>query len=147
MSTTLSEFSEKFRVAELTIFRLHYWTWSIRPVHCTLGSGILSLNRFCTSFSTITTDEASELGMAAQGIERSLSAAFHPDKFNYIMLMMVDAHLHFHVIPRYATLREFSGVHWVDAGWPTVPTLGDGSSYQNDPVLPTIRETLIKVSG
>jgi diadenosine tetraphosphate (Ap4A) HIT family hydrolase len=143
MTTTLSEFSAKFQVEPLTILKLKYWTWSIRPVQCTLGASILSLNRFCTSFGDITEGESGELGAIAKLIERGLSAAFRPDKLNFIMLMMVDAHLHFHVIPRYAAARDLLSIRWVDNGWPSLPSLNDGSQYQGDPALTGIRDALI----
>lgn len=143
MSTTLPEFIAKFRVSELRVLELQYWSWSIRPAQCTLGAGILSLNRFCTSLGGITKEESSEFGAIAERIERALTAVFHPDKFNFVMLMMVDAHLHFHVIPRYATPRDFFNVRWIDSGWPGFPALADGSQYQHDPVLTNIRDALI----
>jgi len=144
MSKTLAEFSEKFRVPDLTILKLDYWTWSVRPVHSTIGAGVLSLNRFCTNFGAITPDEAAELATMTREIERRLTVAFTPDKYNYIMLMMVDVHLHFHVIPRYSQPREFGGVTWKDSGWPALPALGEGAAFQQDAVLTAIRDVLRK---
>ena len=34
---------------------------------------------------------------------------------------MVDPHVHFHVIPRYSSTREFGGAMFADAGWPRPP--------------------------
>jgi len=144
MTNNINEFRDKFQVDKMTILKLDYWTWSLRPTHSTIGAGILSLNRFCTSFGSITTDEASELATATKEIERKLQSAFAPNKFNYVMLMMVDAHLHFHVIPRYSDMREFSGVSWKDNGWPALPVLSDGSQFAQDPILLKIRDALIK---
>ena len=42
-------------------------------------------------------------------IERALRATFDHQKINYLALMMVDPHVHFHVIPRYSGSREFEG--------------------------------------
>ena len=53
-----------------------------------------------------------------------MRAAFACDKLNYLMLMMVDPDVHFHVLPRYAVEREFGGVRFTDPGWPKVPNLG-----------------------
>ena len=39
------------------------------------------------------------------------------------MLMMVDPHVHFHVIPRYASQRDFLGLSFVDQDWPKPPDL------------------------
>jgi len=42
-------------------------------------------------------------------------------KINYLALMMVDPHVHFHVIPRYSEPRTFDGATWTDATWPKPP--------------------------
>ena len=63
-------------------------------------------------------------GLAAKmwpAFERKLRDAFQFDKINYLLLMMVDRHLHFHVIPRYAETRSFAGVEWPDPAWPKGP--------------------------
>jgi diadenosine tetraphosphate (Ap4A) HIT family hydrolase len=57
-------------------------------------------------------------------LEAALKKAFRYDKLNYLMLMMVDPQVHFHVIPRYADVREFEGLSFRDAGWPGPPELG-----------------------
>jgi diadenosine tetraphosphate (Ap4A) HIT family hydrolase len=139
--SAFADFQAKFQVQELTIFRLEYWTWSTRPVHATLGSGILSLNRFCAHFGSLTTSEAAELAAAARQIESRLGRAFSPDKLNYLMLMMVDAHVHFHVIPRYSSPRDCGGLQWNDKGWPGFPLLNEGTGCGNE-TLSAIRDKL-----
>ena len=37
--------------------------------------------------------------------------------------MMVDPHVHFHVIPRYATSVVFDNINFADSGWPGLPDL------------------------
>ena len=37
--------------------------------------------------------------------------------------MMFDPHVHFHVIPRYASQRDFLGLSFVDQDWPKPPDL------------------------
>lgn len=142
MSATFEEFQDKFRVSELTIATTDHWTWSVRPVHSTLGAGILSLNRFCTSFSEINENEGADLARITRVIESKLAGFSDPDKMNYVMLMMVDDHLHFHVLPRYASPRDFSGMVWEDSGWPGPPGMADYSDRQTSPVLIEIRDAL-----
>ena len=36
---------------------------------------------------------------------------------------MLDPHVHFHVLPRYAEARSFAGADFADAGWPAAPNL------------------------
>jgi diadenosine tetraphosphate (Ap4A) HIT family hydrolase len=42
------------------------------------------------------------------------------------MLMMVDPHVHFHVIPRYSGSRDWMELEFPDMGWPGPPRL-DGA--------------------
>ncbi len=142
MSATLEEFRAKFRLDELTILRTEHWTWSTRPVHSTLGSGILSLNRFCTSLGQITPEEGRDLALICSKIEKALEVTFNPQKMNYIMLMMVDRPVHFHVLPRYADKKAFAGVEWVDSGWPKPPALGDYEDRASSPALGQVRDAL-----
>jgi diadenosine tetraphosphate (Ap4A) HIT family hydrolase len=37
--------------------------------------------------------------------------------------MMVDPNVHFHVIPRYSTTRQWNDVEFPDTGWPGPPHL------------------------
>lgn len=142
MSNTFEEFRSKFRVDELIIHRTDFWTWSVRPIHPTLGAGILSLNRLCPSFAELTQEEYADLGGIVPFLDGRLQAAFAPQKMNYLMLMMVDHHVHFHVIPRYAEPQQFGGFEWVDSGWPSHPSLGDNEDRSADTVLIKIRDVL-----
>jgi len=142
MSNTLEEFQVKFRLSELTLHVADHWTWSLRPVPTTLGAGILSLNRFCTSFADLSSDEAISLGATVKHIDKRLAQVFAPDRMNYLMLMMVDRHLHFHVLPRYGSERPFGGLLWQDREWPAAPALGNNAELAQSPVLLEIRDAL-----
>ncbi len=141
MTTTLAEFQAKFRVAELEVVRTPHWTWSLRPVQSTLGAGVLSLNRFAASLAEMTVEEAAGLADIVPTIEHSLSGFSSPDRLNYLMLMMVDAHLHFHVLPRYAQPRTRLNHDWIDSGWPGAPSLTDNAEREQS-VLTPIRDEL-----
>lgn len=142
MSATLEEFRSKFRLAELEIHRTQYWTWSVRPVPCTLGAGILSLNRFSESFADLGADEAADLAGIVKHLDRKLQQTFAPQRMNYLMLMMVDRHLHFHVLPRYSEDKSFAGLIWHDSGWPKPPALGDYEDRSASPALLEVRDAL-----
>lgn len=47
----------------------------------------------------------------------------HIDNINYLMLMIVDRLVHFHVLPRYREVRTLAGIDFEDAGWPAAPDL------------------------
>ena len=59
-----------------------------------------------------------------KAIEAALSEAIGYEKINYLMLMMVDPHVHFHVLPRYEGSREHGDIAISDTGWPGQPELG-----------------------
>jgi diadenosine tetraphosphate (Ap4A) HIT family hydrolase len=145
MSATFEEFQVKFRVDDLTIYKSQHWTWSLRPVHSTLGAGILSLNRFCTSLGQIDTDEGHDLAVITNVLEKALHKLFTPQKMNYVMLMMVDRHLHFHVLPRYSESKTFAGLEWLDSGWPKPPAMGDYEDRSHSSALIEIRDSLRRV--
>jgi len=62
-----------------------------------------------------------ELARVTRDLEAAARAAFQFDRINYLALMMVDPHVHFHVLPRYAEPRELGGVVFEDAAWPKPP--------------------------
>lgn len=142
MTSTLSEFNAKFQVKELEIAQSEHWIWSARPVHSTLGAGILSLKRFCESMSEATPEEIADLAAITRIIEDRLGSVFGPDKMNYLMLMMVDAHLHFHVFPRYSSSIQFGGRDWSDDGWPALPNISANADLDDPDLLTEVRDAL-----
>lgn len=144
---TLDEFREKFRVEELKVLENRSWTWSVRPGQPTLGAGILSLNRYAPKLSDVTGEEMQDLAELVGILEGAIGTAFHHDIMNYLMLMMVDHHVHYHVVPRYETTQEFAGREWVDNGWPALPVLGDSQHADEPELLRAIREKLKSVAA
>ena len=99
------------------------WTVLLRPRQPTLGALVLVCKEPVTRFSAISSDAFQELKQVTLDIETVLGNAFGFEKINYLMLMMVDPDVHFHVVPRYAQEKEFAGVRFPDPGWPRVPDL------------------------
>jgi len=144
---TLEQFRAKFRVEELKVQENRSWTWSVRPGQPTLGAGILSLNRHAGKFSEVAAEEMSDLAELLGALEGAVRSAFDHRIMNYLMLMMVDHHVHYHVVPRYEGARSFAGREWVDNGWPALPVLAD-SQHQDDPgLLQQIREFLLTAAS
>lgn len=141
MTDTLEEFRTKFRVEELLLHRNAGWSVSLRPGACTLGAAVVSANRFHDSLGAIDPQEAADLADAVRWFEARVRAAFKADKFNYLALMMVDRHLHFHALPRYASEREAAGLTWRDGGWPKVPDLS-ADNGADDAALHQVRAIL-----
>jgi len=102
---------------------LTWWAALYRPKQVTLGSLVLAAKCPVTSFSDLPPAAFSDLGEAVRRVERMLSAFCQYEKINYLMLMMVDPHPHFHVIPRYGAPRTFGSIVVADHGWPGQPAL------------------------
>ena len=123
MTQLKKEFENKFLVPEMKIAESESWVWSLRPHQATLGAGILSLKRGCSTFAELYPDEFCDLTEIIKTIEKTLKQSFDYDVINYLMLMMVDKQVHFHVIPRYENSIQFNDETWIDEGWPTMPNL------------------------
>lgn len=139
---TLNEFRDKFRVEELLIYANQYWSWSVRPAQPTLGAGVISLNRYALTLGEVTADEMASLAEVIGEVETRIKRHFNHNIMNYLALMMVDRHVHYHVIPRYEGVRKLSGVEWVDNGWPALPVITDAQHGDNKGLLDDIRKTL-----
>ena len=107
-----------------------HWVVLLRPSQPTLGSLILAAKGETTSFAELPPEAFAELRSAVADIEGALALAVRHEKINYMMLMMVDPHVHFHVIPRYDGERSACGVTVPDAGWPKVPALGEAVTLE-----------------
>ena len=111
----------KFNYPNTLLREYQHWAILLRPKQITVGSLVLVCKEEATSFPMISAAAFAELQTATQDLEAILRRAFAFDKINYLMLMMVDPQVHFHVIPRYATPRSACGVEFIDPTWPTAP--------------------------
>lgn len=114
---------EKFGYGPGTVFEDAHWAVVVRPAQPTLGSMVLIAKRDIESFGALTPEEAAALPVMVARIEAALARVVAPERVNYLMLMMVDRHVHFHVVPRYATPRNWGNHEFTDTGWPGVPSL------------------------
>lgn len=101
------------------------WCVQLRPAQATLGSLVLICKDDAKAFPAISPEAFGELKRVLGDIEISLAAFRRFRKINYLMLMMVDPDVHFHVLPRYDETQHFEGIVFPDRGWPGVPELGD----------------------
>lgn len=134
MTKTLAQFQEAFRVTELVILKNEYWTWSLRPIQSTLGASVISLNEFSTRLSDAPDGAGKSYLEMVKIVERTLSKCFSYDKINHLMLMMVDSHVHYHVIPRYSSEQSKFDYIWTDEGWPAFPNITK-NHFDNNEVL------------
>jgi len=118
--------ARKFGYPETLVAEYGRWLVLARPAQATLGALVLVAKDEARRFPEISGEAFSELSRVTRDIEAGL-AAFRPfDKINYLMLMMVDPDVHFHVLPRYAAAQDFEGEAYPDPGWPGAPTLSAG---------------------
>ena len=115
-----------FGYPDTLVREYEHWCVLLRPAQVTLGSLVMICKQDVTQFSDISSAAFAEMAQVTKDIETGLKIVCDFDKINYLMLMMVDPHVHMHVIPRYSEARVFEGVGFKDTGWPAVPQLGDG---------------------
>ena len=68
-----------------------------------------------------------ELELVFKGAEGALRGEFGADRVNHLMLMMVDPHVHWHLIPRYESPRSIGSTTIADTAWPGPPDLTSGA--------------------
>jgi diadenosine tetraphosphate (Ap4A) HIT family hydrolase len=114
-----------FLYPESLIKEYEHWVVLLRPKQPTIGALVVVHKSDATALSQICADSFTELKIITDEIETALGDLFDFQKINYMMLMMVDPHVHYHVIPRYEQPKDFQGIKCVDKGWPALPQLGD----------------------
>ena len=122
---------EKFGYPDTVIQSYQHWSVLLRVPQATLGSCILAAHSDATAFGQLSSAEFGELASIVKSIETTLTDCFHYDKINYLMLMMVDPNVHFHVVPRYKKERVFATVTCFDASWPGPPDLSRFVTFEN----------------
>ena len=132
----------KFGYPETLVADYRHWCVLLRPAQATLGALVLVCKSEATAFSAIPEDAHGELAVISRDIENALETAVAYEKINYLMLMMVDPHVHFHVLPRYQGARRFDGIVFPDAGWPAVPALGSAPELSREQLM-KLREFVV----
>lgn len=125
---------EKFGYPASLVKAYEHWVVLVRPAQVTLGSLILAARSPATAYSHLPSSAFVEQELVVTEIERALAAFSGYEKINYLMLMMVDPHVHFHVIPRYEGERDWDGLRLEDKGWPGMPDLKSATALSADQV-------------
>ena len=124
----MNETIQRFGHPGTLVAEYAHWVVLLRPDQPTLGSLVLAAKSEAEAFADLQPEAFAELGRVVADIESALKAAVDYARINYLMLMMVDRHVHFHVIPRYDGAREAGGVSVTDQGWPKAPALAEAVS-------------------
>lgn len=122
----------KFGHPHTMIAETAHWTVLLRPQQPTLGALVLVCREPATAFGQLSPAAFTDLQVAVAGVEAMLARFVGYRKINYLMLMMVDPDVHFHVIPRYDGARAFGGVEFPDSGWPGPPALSPAVTLSAD---------------
>lgn len=136
----------KFGYPDSLVADYAHWAVLLRPAQATLGALVLAARGPATAFSGLSDAAFAELAVAVRAAEAALRQAFSYEKINYLMLMMVDPHVHFHVLPRYSQPRLFGGATFLDPGWPGPPQLAHAPEL-GDALRETLRDRLRALWG
>jgi diadenosine tetraphosphate (Ap4A) HIT family hydrolase len=123
---------ERFGGAATLIAGYVHWVVLLRPQAVTLGSLVIAARSEATSFSALPDGAFAELAAVVRNVEAVLGEAVGQARMNYLMLMMVDPHVHFHALPRYEGSRSHDGLEIADAAWPGPPALGEAVALSAD---------------
>jgi diadenosine tetraphosphate (Ap4A) HIT family hydrolase len=114
----------KFGYPATLLREFDHWLVLLRPAQVTLGSLVLAAKSDATAYHHLPEAAFSEQAKVVSAIEKALAEFCGYERINYLMLMMVDPNVHFHVVPRYSQSRQWTGLDFPDAGWPGPPQLG-----------------------
>ena len=134
----------KFGYPATLIGETRCWTVLLRPQQVTLGALVLVCREEATRFGEVSPAGFADLHAAVARLEPMLRDFVGYEKINYLMLMMVDPDVHFHVIPRYDGVRTHLGQAFPDAGGPGPPALGQAGEPEDavrDGLLRRLRES------
>ena len=128
----LNETMTTFGYPETLVHEYEHWVVLIRDPQVTMGSLVLICKEDAEAFADVTPEAFLEQKQAVSDIETTLKAApFSAVKMNYLMLMMKDPQVHYHVFPRPLAEQSFDGVAFRDLPGPpdmsATAELGEGT--------------------
>ena len=121
----------KFGYPGSLVREYEHWAVLLRPSQVTLGSLVLVAKGDATAFGQLPPGAHAELAAITKDIEAKLAKEIGYERINYLMLMMVDPHVHFHIFPRYNGGRTLGDSVIEDRGWPGPPDLGSGQALDD----------------
>ncbi len=137
---------KKFGYPETCLKEFSQWVVLLRSQQVTLGSLILICREEAKAFSLVSGEAFGEFPGIIREIEMNISRTFGYNKINYLMLMMVDPEVHFHVIPRYDGPRTFSQQQFFDHEWPGPPLFknsNDTTQEMNQKILTHLKKSWV----
>lgn len=115
---------EKFGYPNSCLQETEHWCLLLRPVQMTCASMVIVYkDPNAASLGDISPQGMTEFTELCRGLEATVKHTFGAQKFNYLALMMVDPHVHFHVLPRYDAPVVFEDHTFEDIDWPDPPDI------------------------
>lgn len=127
MESYMNETIMQFNYPESVVREFDHWVVMLRPQQVTLGCLVLAAKGEYMRMGEMPAEAFAELSEITRQIEATLKKMFDYDKINYLLLMMRDKYVHFHVFPRYAKERTIFDKQIVDADWPMPPSVAKQS--------------------
>ncbi len=123
---------EKFGYPTTLLREYAHWVVLLRPAQPTFGSLVIAAKSDATAFGALDPAAHAELATVTAEVEAVLGKVVGYQRINYLMLMMVDPHVHMHAIPRYEGERSFDGAAFPDVSWPGPPVLTQAVTLDDD---------------
>jgi diadenosine tetraphosphate (Ap4A) HIT family hydrolase len=114
---------KKFNYPSSLIREYKNWYLLLRPEQVTFGSMVLVEKKSKKNLYKISKQSFIELKIISKNIESFFLKKLKFNKINYLILMMVDPHVHIHIIPRHKRKILFSKKTFIDYGYPKPPNL------------------------
>jgi diadenosine tetraphosphate (Ap4A) HIT family hydrolase len=128
----MNETMEKFGYPDTLLGDYAHWVVLLRPGQITAGAMVLACRDAAERLPDVSAEAYAELPRVTGDLEAALAKVLAPDKINYILLMMVDKYVHWHVNPRYEKPRDLVGATFEDSGWPRYPALTQVTDVTED---------------
>ena len=128
-----------FGYPQTLVKEYEHWAVVTRQKQVTAGALVLICKEDVTAFSDVSQAAMTELKAITTDIEHALTAAIDYEKINYLMLMMVDPHVHFHVFPRYKGAHQLGSVAVIDHGFPGQPDLSKFTKLDDEALKNTTK--------
>jgi len=133
----------KFGYPDTLLKEYDHWVVLLRPKQVTVGSMILACKGNIERLPDVSQEAYIELAKVTSDLESVLKKTFDFQKINYLLYMMIDKHVHWHVIPRYDSIKEAFDVVFKDKGWPRRPAM-DEVVEMSDVQFKELRELIRK---
>lgn len=128
------EFMSKFKPDTRCIKEFKYWIVCVRAKARTLGDAVILLKRETPALAGMLPEEGEEFPEVVKWYEETCSKKFGAVKFNYVIMMMSDFFVHYHVFPRYDKDVSMFDMEWKDLEWPRAINFQEGIILEDDKI-------------